>query len=42
MTGREFPFEASFPEVADRLDYYVEQVFGALKSDPLTSSSMSG
>lgn len=37
MRGREFPFEASFPEVADRLDYYVEQVFGALKSDPRTS-----
>lgn len=37
MTGKRFPFEASFPEVADRIDYYVEQVFEALTRDPLTS-----
>lgn len=37
MTGKRFPFEASFPEVADRIDYYVEQVFEALTHDPLTS-----
>lgn len=36
MTGRRFPFEASFPEVADRIEYYVKQVFAALASDPLT------
>ena len=37
MRGKRFPFEASFPEVADRLDYYVERVFATLTSDPLTS-----
>ncbi|MCY3809178.1 MAG: hypothetical protein OXG58_07135 [Gemmatimonadetes bacterium] len=37
MTGKRFPFEASFPELADRIDYYVKQVFEALTSDPLTS-----
>ena len=37
MSGRRFPFEASFPEVADRIEYYVERVFAALTSDPLTS-----
>ena len=37
MTGNRFPFEASFPEVADRIGYYVEQVFEALTRDPLTS-----
>lgn len=36
MKGRRFPFEASFPEVADRIEYCVERVFAALGSDPLT------
>ena len=37
MRGKRFPFEASFPELADHLDHYVDRVFGALTSDPLTS-----
>ena len=37
MRGKRFPFEASFPEVADRIGYYVDQVFASLARDPLTS-----
>ena len=37
MTDERCPFEVSFVELTDRLDYFVERVFDALANDPLTS-----